>query len=355
MSSPNYKRFLLFVFLAICLYLSLLTFLVFFESHTEGATILQFHEAIWYSIVTLTTVGYGDYTPISAGGRIIGFVFVLLSLTVYGFIIGQIASFMATIRENQRLGYSGTSLSGHTVIINWDQFGKAVVDQLVGVGKKVAIVTNTMNDIDLIRENYDKKLVYVLFADYSNFDLIKKTNIEQANNVFVNIKDDTEKLVYILNLKKAFDNLKIVVTLENSSLKNTFHSAGTTYTVSKNEISSKLLASYIFEPDVATYSEDIMSYAESEYDYDIKEYKVISQNPFCRKTYIDTFYGIKKNCNSVLIGISKLENGKRILYKNPDDDVVVEEGDYLIMITNAKSDKILCKLFQIEEGMLDVS
>ncbi len=353
MKSPDYKRFLLFVFLAIVLYFTLITLLLYYESRTPEALIKQFHEAIWFSVVTLTTVGYGDYVPKSYGGLVIGFVFVLLSLTVYGFIIGRIASFMATIKENQKLGYSGTGFTGHTVIINWDQFGKAVVDQLVGVGKKVAIVTNTMNDIDLIRENYNKKLVYVLFADYSNFDLMRKTNIEAASNVFVNIKDDTEKLVYILNIKKAFRNLKVVVTLENSSLKNTFHSAGTTYTVSKNEISSKLLASYIFEPDVATYSEDIMSYAVSENDYDIKEYKVIGQNPFCHKTYIDTFYGIKKNCNSILIGISKFEKGKRILYKNPDDDVSVDEGDYLIMITNAKSDKILCKLFQIEEGMLD--
>jgi voltage-gated potassium channel len=238
------------------------------------------------------------------------------------------------------------------VVIGWNQFGKDVVDQLVGVYKKVAIVTNVINDVDLIRETYDKKLVYVIFSDMANFELISKTNIHLASAVFINLKDDTEKLVYILNMKKHFGNLKFVVTLDNSSLKQTFHSAGTTYTVTKNEISSKLVASYIFEPDVAEYSENIMSYAETDDDHDIKEYKVIGHCAFCKKDYEYAFIHLKKQYNSVLIGISKLIEGKRILFKNPSEPLMVEEGDYLLMITTKKADLELQKLFQIEEGYM---
>ena len=96
-----------------------------------------------------------------------------------------------------------------------------------------------------------------------------------------------------------------------------------------------------------------MSYASSEYDHDIKEFKVLKENPFCGRKYIDAFLGLKKNCNSILIGISKLEKGQRVLYKNPEDDISVLEGDYLIMITDARSEKLLDKVFQTEEGMLD--
>ena len=133
---------------------------------------------------------------------------------------------MASIKENQRLGYNGTHFTNHTVVIGWNQFSKDVVDQLVGVKKKVAIITNVFNDIDLLKESYDPKLVYTLYADLNNFELVSKANLEEASNVFINLVDDTEKLVYILNLKKHFGELKFVVTLENSSLKQTFHTAG---------------------------------------------------------------------------------------------------------------------------------
>lgn len=353
MITPNYTKFSSYLFLVIILYASLVMILLHFEQMDANSNITNLGEAMWYSVVTLTTVGYGDYTPITLGGRLVGLVFLALSLSIYGLLIGQITNFMDTVKENQRLGYTGTDFENHTVIIGWNSYGKAVVDQLVAVGQKVAVVTNIQNDIDLIRENYNKTMAYILFAEYTNFELIAKTNIRKASNVFVNLKDDTEKLVYILNLKKAFGELKMVVMLDNSDLKNTFHSAGTTYAVSKNEISSKLLASYIFEPDVAAYSEDIMSFTEDDEDHDIKQYKIIKTNPFLGKDYNDVFHSLKKKCNSVLIGISKKRLSSYRLIKNPSEDVKIELGDYLILITSNKSQDEVDKIFQIKEGLIN--
>ncbi len=352
MRKSQILKFILYVIVGIGIYTALLFELVNVESASPKATIHSFGEAVWLSIVTLATVGYGDYYPVTTEGRVIMGVFIVLSLTLYGFIIGRITNFMASIKENQRLGYSGTDFKNHTVVIGWNQFSKDVVDQLVGVHKRVAIVTNVFNDIDLLKESYDPKLVYTLYADLSNFELIGKANLAEASNVFINLADDTEKLVYILNMKKHFGDLKFVVSLENSSLKQTFHTAGTSYIISKNEITSKLLASYIFEPDVAEYSEDIMSYAEADDDHDIKEFKILYSNPYCNRSYIDAFIELKKNTNSILIGISKSDKGYRKLIKNPADNVKIEEGDYLIMITTKRAEKDLQQIFKIEEGFI---
>ena len=352
MRKPNYKRFFIFFVISAVIYIMLLMELLNLEKTNPSANLRHFDDAVWYSIVTVATVGYGDYVPVTTGGRAIGLIFIGLSFTLYGLIIGRITNFMATIKENQRLGYAGTDFKNHTVVIGWNQFGKEVVDQLVGVGKKVAIVTNVYNDIDLLKESYNSKLTYVLYSDLNNFELLSKSNLDEAANVFINLQDDTEKLVYILNLKKHFGELKFVVTLENSSLKHTFHTAGTTYIISKNEITSKLLASYIFEPDVAEYSEDIMSYAEADDDHDIKEYKVLPMNPYCNKDYIDAFIDLKKSHNSILIGISKTIKGYRKLIKNAADNVKIEEGDYLILITTKRDEPDLMGIFHIEEGFV---
>ncbi|QSE97323.1 potassium channel family protein [Fulvivirga lutea] len=333
-------------------YAMLTAILFYFESQDPNATIKDYGDAIWFAMVTLTTVGYGDLTPVTQEGRIFGSIFLLASLGFYGVMIGQISSIMNTIRENNKLGMNGTNFTNHVVMVGWSDFGKAVIDQLIAAGRQVAVVTKEKDNIDIIREFYPNKNVFTLFSDYSNVEMLTKLNVEECSIIFVNLDDDTEKLVYILNLKKQFSDLKYVVTLDNANLKTTFQSAGVTYAVSKHEIASRLLASYIFEPDVAEYSEEILSYPQTDEHYDIKQYKVLKDNPYNGQFYDKVFYDIKKEFNVVLIGIVKIEDGKRTLMKNPEETVKISEEDYLIMIINKNSVKKLKRFFNVDEGYL---
>ena len=354
MNKLNYKKLAILLALGLTLYLVMVFMLLHYEQGQEGATIDSLKNAFWYSFVTLTTVGYGDVVPITDAGRFIGSIFLMMSFGIYAILIGQISSIMNTFRENKKMGLDGTRFTNHVVIIGWTDFGKAVADQLVAANRKVAIVTNVKDNIDLIREYYNDKEAYVLFSDYNNIDLLEKLNVNEASVVFVNLLDDTEKLVYILNLKKKYPDAKFVVTLDNADLKTTFQTAGVTYAVSKHEISSKLLASYIFEPDVAMFSEEIISYAKTDEHFDIKQFKVLENNPYKDQYYGKIFYDLKKECNCILIGIVKDQNGKRELLKNPEDSIKVEEDDYLIMIMNRKAVKKLTKLFNTEEGFINM-
>ena len=353
MKKLNYtKLFIAGAFVVVSYFIMVFMFYHYEKGHPDS-TVKSLNDAFWYSIVTLTTVGYGDIVPKTFYGRGIGFVFLIFSFGIYAVLIGQISSIMSTIRENKKMGLEGTRFQGHVVIIGWTDFGKAVADQLVAAGRKIAVVTKVRDHIDLIRESYNNREVFVLFADYNNMDMLEKLNVEDASIVFVNLLDDTEKLVYILNLKKKYENLQYVVTLDNADLKSTFQTAGVTYAVSKHEMASKLLASYIFEPDVAMYSEEIIAYARTDDHFDIKQYAVLEDNPYCDQDYGKVFYDLKKECNCILIGIVKVdENGKRELLKNPEDNIKIHPGDYLIMIMNRKAVKKLTKLFNTKEGFL---
>lgn len=75
-------------------YLLLLGLLTFAESSNPDSSIQSFIDALWYSVVTLSTVGYGDMYPTTPLGRIIGVCFVLMSLGVLSFIVGTIISFL---------------------------------------------------------------------------------------------------------------------------------------------------------------------------------------------------------------------------------------------------------------------
>ncbi|MBS1559561.1 MAG: potassium channel protein [Bacteroidetes bacterium] len=348
---PNYRRVLISSLIFTLIYGGLLALLLRVEEGLPDSKINTTQDAMWYLVETLTTVGYGDALPVTYWGRMIGFVFLLSSLGVYGFIIGQIANFMSTLREEKALGLNGTSFKNHVVIIGWNEFGQSVISHLIGAGRQVAVITKDRGHIDIIREYYPQDKVFTLYSDYNNFDQLEKANIQQASIVFVNLNDDTEKLVYIINIKKHFANLNYVVTLDNGNLKSTFEHAGVTYTISKNEISSKLLASYIYEPDVAYFSEELMAFAHQEDEYDMKQFSVKPDNVFINTPYDKAFFELKKDYNVVLIGLVKKINGQRKLLKNPEGNIKIEAGDYLVMLMDGKGRDKLAKLFKLEEGI----
>src|SRR5258708_8141003 len=351
MKQPNYRKALITLAVLVALYGTAIWLLLELEGGLPGSKINSLMDAMWYLVETLTTVGYGDTLPTTYWGKIIGFGFLLSSLGVYGFIIGQIANFMSTLKEQKELGLNGTQFKDHVVMIGWNEFGQSVISHLVAAGRQVAVITKDRSSIDIIREFYSHESVYTLYSDYNNFDFIGKANLKEASIVFINLNDDTEKLVYIINIKKHFQNLNYVVTLDNGNLKNTFVNAGITYAISKNEISSKLLASYIYEPDVALFSEEIIAYAHDEHEYDMKEFLITGSNPFIGMPYEKAFFDFKKQCNVVLIGLVRVNEGKRTLYKNPEGSLAVQDGDYLVMLMDRKGQDRLKRVFNIEEGV----
>jgi voltage-gated potassium channel len=351
MKRPNYRRTLYTVLLLAVGYGILMTFMMRLEAGAPNSQFTSIESAVWYVVATLTTVGYGDVVPVTYWGRMIGIIFLLSSLGVYGFIIGQIANFMSTLKEHKELGLNGTGFTNHVVMVGWNDFGQSVISHLIGAGKQVAIITKDRPSVDIIREYYTSDQVFILYSDYNNFDLLEKANIREASIVFINFNDDTEKLVYIINIKKHFSDLNYVVTLDNGNLKSTFHHAGVTYAISKNEISSKLLASYIYEPDVAVFSEELLAYAHEEDEYDMKQIVVRPDNPYAGVFYEKAFFDLKKLYNVVLIGLVKITEGKRKLMRNPVGSTKIDAGDYLILLIDKKGVDRLKKLFHIEEGV----
>ncbi len=320
------------------------------ESRSDDTSIKSFADALWYGIVTLAAVGYGDMVPVTLTGKIMGSALVLGSIALMGTLISQFTNKIRQLMENKKMGYMGTKIKNHCVIIGWDSFAMNVTKWILESGKKVAIVTDNKNDIDLIYNKFGDKKVFVLFSDYSNISSYDLLNITASSSVFINFHDDSETLVRLLNIKRIFPKLNYIVSLNNAELKDTFQAAGVTFSISNQEVASKLVASYNFEPDVAYFTEDIMSSAMDENDNDLVEYKVNTKNPYLNKNYFDSFIDLKKSHNAILMGLSRKEENKYKLYKNPKDNMQILEDDYLIILVDGKSKSILEKSFAQHEG-----
>ena len=333
----------------------LMSLLIFYEQDSKQSSIVDYSNAIWYTIVTLTGVGYGDLYPSTIYGRLIGYIFLLLNLVASLIFIGRIATFFTTVKQNRRLGYNGTTFENHAIIIGWNEMTRRVTDQLLHVKKQISIVTDSKESVDHIHEKYSqkKRQVYVLYADHTNYEFLGKANIKKAQIIFVNLGTDTEKLVYVLDLKKYYPNKEYVVILENAQLKEAFLHGGVKYALAKDEIVSTMLASYIFEPYVAKYSEELLSCAKDhDTDYDIKQYRVSPQNPYRNQEYGLAFVDLKKRYNIILLGLNrKNEKEEHILIKNPKGKLLIQESDYLIVMTDGTSSRRLEEELKTNEGV----
>ena len=346
------SRSLVLVLLILAVWVALIVGLASIEMRNPQSPIRSYWDAAWYSLVTLTTVGYGDMYPVTLPGKAVGAVFLLGSLGVLGVLVYKVSERIAIVRERRRMGYNGTGFNDHVVIIGWDDFARSITTQLVNADQRVAVVTDRKDDVDLIQGHYRRDEVFALFSDLKDTTMLEKAGIAHSSMVFPNLATDTDKLIAILNIKRTYPGRDFVVSLDNADLNDTFRTAGVTYVLSKTEIASKLAASFIFEPEVAEFETDLMTSAKEASDCDFQQYRVTDKNPYANRSYGEAFRDLKGRHNAVLIGVCKPHDGHRQLLKLPADDTMIELGDYLVMIVTGLQEKTIAQSFGTKEGVL---
>ena len=345
------KETLVKIGLSIGLFYVLLFLLVQVEKDVNDSSIQTLSDALWYSIVTLTTVGYGDYYPVSSYGKIIGSIFVIASMGLLLGLVSKVTEHFSMISERKKMGYYGTDFKNHIIVLGRNNFGSGVVLQLVNAGNKVVVITDDKEDIDKIYEKYSKENVFVIYSDLKNIKSLEKANVNSCHMVFINLKNDADKLITTLNIKKEYPKVEFLVTLDHSDLDSTFHSAGVNYVLSKDEIASKMIASFIFEPDVAEITNELISSASTEEEFDVQQYLVTDENPFLNKSFGEVFDFLKKTYNVILIGLSKWNGTERNLLKFPKDEIQIEKDNYLILISDGVTGDKMEDLFKVTEGV----
>ncbi|NJN24543.1 MAG: potassium channel family protein [Cyclobacteriaceae bacterium] len=351
------KKYTLYIsiFGLLCLVFALNNLLVYVERSSPNSSIKSLPDAMWYMIITLTTVGYGDLYPTTASGKMIGYIFVFGSLGVLGYLFSSLSSKYRTMIEEKKLGFRGTNFENHIIFIGWNDFSRMVAEEIYHTGKKIAIVTNSKDEIDLIYAQFGKENTFALFADIHHLDSLDNANVSRASAVFISIPDDAQVLLYVLDFKKRFPNHQVVVSIENPKLKDTFKSAGVTYAIARNEIASKMVASYIFEPDVATLNSDLISSARAQHDNDMQEYLIDEQNKYVGRDYLEVFIDMKKVYNAVLVGISRKTATGWTLIANPEQGESIQTNDYLLLMCNGVAKKRIRAAFGVEEGRISVN
>jgi voltage-gated potassium channel len=76
---------------------------VAFEAHARGSNIHSYGDALWWAVVTVTSVGYGDKYPVTAAGRAVAVVLMITGIALFGVVTASIASYFVEQDQDRRV------------------------------------------------------------------------------------------------------------------------------------------------------------------------------------------------------------------------------------------------------------
>ncbi|MDP4098551.1 ion channel [Paenibacillus sp. P96] len=106
----------------------------------EPATFGTWFSAVWWVMTTLSTVGYGDYYPVTTGGRLFAMFLYLFGIGLLSLVIGKVVDVFVKLkerRESGRLDYYG---KGHVIVLNWSRKAQYAVEELLATDPGLEVV-----------------------------------------------------------------------------------------------------------------------------------------------------------------------------------------------------------------------
>lgn len=101
--------------------------------------IKSFFDAIWWTIVTITTVGYGDFFPVTVVGRIIGIFIIISGFIIFSTFTAYIASNFIDKKIKERKGLNKIKLRNHIVICGWNNSGRRILKFWLNIATKILL------------------------------------------------------------------------------------------------------------------------------------------------------------------------------------------------------------------------
>lgn len=290
-------------------------------------------DALWWSVVTMTTVGYGDISPVTTGGRIVGIAVMLMGIGFLGLLTATIASVFIERRLLENRGMKPTKVTGHFILCGWNFRGNEVVTELRADVKSEDASIVIIADID--EKPMDDPNIHFIRGEV-NADSLERANAGKAQGVVVLSDDqldayarDAKAILNILTLKSLYPTLYTCVELMERKNADHCRMAKADEIIVVGELSTNLLVQAVLDHGITRLISELVS---NRYGKDL--YKIAVPSHLIDRTFLDVMCELKETHD--ILGLGVEVNAGEHFIANPDRDYRVGDTDQLIIIASER-------------------
>ena len=302
-----------------------------------GFTVLEqynFIEAVFMTVITLSTVGYTTIRPLSEYGMIFSAVYILFNLGLLTFTISVITSYVFEGRLQKIYKYRKVlkrmdSTQDHVIVCGLGRNGSKALEELTKSNEK-CIVIEQNKEVIVKRKNILQGHLYIQ-EDAILDETLNQANIKTAKAIIISLPKDADNVFITLTARQLNPKIIIISRASEESTEIKLRRAGADHVVMPDLIGGSHMANLIIKPDLIRFS-DILSGMGTN-NLKLEEIRYEDLRPELKDQKLEM---LKKQGKPDIIQIG-FKNEKGEFTINPTSDLILSKGDTLIILGKAGS------------------
>ena len=284
-------------------------------------------DAFYMTIITISTVGYGEVHPMSVGGRVFSSVLIVIGVGTMLFGFGVFAEALADnsfgiFRRQTRMERRLQELHDHFIVCGYGRIGTEVVVEFEDHKVQYVIIDKTEEALE--RLHRQEKLF--IEGDAASEDVLRQAGIDRARGL-VSAVDSDERAVYITLAARALNpKLYIIARAGYPESLRRLELAGADRVISPYRMAGHLMAELAVHPAMVDVL-DTLHHGESEIG--LEEVLVNPKTKAVGMTLTES--GLLDTSGAKLLAVRRRDG---TLHVNPGGDLRLEEGDLIIALGN---------------------
>ncbi len=221
---------------------------------------LSFIDALYMTVITVTTVGFQEVYTLSVVGKLFTIFLILVSFGIFGYLASTVTRFIldGVFRKNLKKLNTVKQISKlkkHVIVVGFGRNGRQASIELLKHGEKVVVIDAKESSIEAIRAIPGLLPVQ---GDATLEEILEKANIEEAKALITAIPSDAENVYVVLTAREMNPNLRIISRSSNSQSDNKLKRAGAHNVIMPDRLGGQHMAKLVAQPDIIEFIDHIL-------------------------------------------------------------------------------------------------
>lgn len=251
---------------------------------TLGYIIIEHWEpfdALYMTVITLTTIGFGEIHPLTDIGRVFTIFLILTGIGTITYTIGSISAYffgqkMYEILHNKTMRDKIEKLKDHFIVCGASEVGLAVINEIMLA--KIPVLLIDQDEMKLIKANKELKCLTIL-GDATDDVILKKSRIKNARGLIASFGNDHENVYLIMSARELNHSLQIYAKVKDEKNTKKLLLAGANQVINPYTIGGMRMASAILRPNVVKLMDEL---AKDPKKLRVEELVFDAQNPMLK-------------------------------------------------------------------------